>query len=127
MQTYALVQCIGWPFMTAIAWLLYMNKTGFTFVQPILIRYVIIFMRLLFTAFRVYVGFNSLIVAMCRYSFIVHENHVFKIGIERMRYIFLSGSIVFPIFIAILNDATQPIELAWICMFMPQNDTSEIQ
>ena len=124
MKTYSFIQCVGWPFMMVMGWLLYVNKTGLTVVQPFLTQYIIITMRFVYMVFRFYIGFNSLIIASCRYCFIVLETHVINFGFDRTRRIFLSSSIGIPILLAVIIEATHTIELAWICMFMPsQNHT----
>ena len=127
MKTYSMVQCVGWPIVMIAAWILYVNNNVFTFIQPFMVRYAIITLRFLYTMFRVYIGFNSLIISMCRYTFIVYENFVCKIGIRRMKYIFLCSSVVLPILIAFFNEATHPIEIAWICVFMPQDNLKNPQ
>ena len=118
---YVLVQCIGWPFMMAMGWLLYINKIGFTIVQPFATGYLIIIMRFLYNTFRAYIGLSSLIIASCRYSFLVYENQVLRIGIQRMRCLFLASTIGIPVLTSVLNEAINPIETVWFCMFMPQN------
>ena len=127
MKTYSAVQCVGWPIVMIAAWILYVNKNVFGIIQPFMVRYAIITLRFLFTMFRVYIGFNSLIISMCRYTFIVYENYVCKIGIQRMKYLFLCTSVALPILIAFLNEATHPIEIAWICVFQPQDNLKNPQ
>ena len=122
MKTYALVQCICWPSFGWVAYLLYLNKTAMTIFHPALIRPAIILYRFTYTSFRVYIGFNSLIIALCRYSFVVLEMQVLRIGIKRMRKAFLISSVFMPIFIAILNEASIPIEIVWLCLFVPRSN-----
>ena len=122
MKTYALVQCICWPSFGFLAYLFYLNKTVMTIFHPVLIRPAIILFRFTYTSFRVYIGFNSLIIALCRYSFVVLEMQVLRIGIKRMRKAFLISSVFMPIFIAILNEASIPIEIVWLCLFVPRSN-----
>ena len=122
MKTYALVQCICWPSFGFLAYLFYLNKTVMTIFHPVLIRPAIILFRFTYTSFRVYIGFNSLIIALCRYSFVVLEMQVLRIGIKRMRKAFLISSVFLPIFIAILNEASIPIEIVWLCLFVPRSN-----
>ena len=125
MKTYALVQCVVTPAMTITAWLLYVNKNALNIVQPFATGYIIKTSRFLYVWFRVYIGFNSLIIAACRYCFIVKDSLVSRIGIERTRYIFLTTSVAVPALLALSNEATLPLESAWICMFMPNDNNSE--
>ena len=120
MKTYALVQCICWPLFGGLAFLLYLNKTVMTIFPPVLIRPAIILSRFTFTVFRTYIGFNSLVIAICRYSFVVLENQALEIGIKRLRKAFLVSSVSIPIFIALLNEASIPTEIVWLCLFAPR-------
>ena len=124
MKTYALIQCIVYPALAILGWFLYLNKTVLTIIQPSLVRPVITLSRFTFTLFRKYIGFNSLIIAVCRYSFIFYEDQVFKFGINRIRYIFLTSSVCIPLILGFLNEATIPIETVWYCFFAPRvNET----
>ena len=126
MKTYSLVQCIVWPFVTIVAWLLYVNKFVFSILQPRRTRYVVITMRFVYTMFRAYIGFNSLSIAICRYTFIVYENMVSKFGIKQVKLCIISLSIVTPIMLGVSNEISNPVEIAWICMFMPTINQTNI-
>ena len=124
MKTYALIQCIVYPALAILGWFLYLNKTVLTIIQPSVVRPVITLSRFAFTVFRKYIGFNSLIIAVCRYSFIFYEGQVFRFGINRIRYIFLTSSVSIPLILGFLNEATIPIETVWYCFFAPRvNET----
>ena len=128
METYALVQWFMHPALTIVAWILYVNKNALNIIKPFVAGYIIITTRFLYVWFRVYIGFNSLIIAVCRYCFIVNESLVSWIGIERTRYIFLTTSVAVPALLAFSNESLCPIEVAWICMFMPDhNETEQIK
>ena len=118
-KTYALLQCIGYPIVMISAWLLYVNKFVLTIFRPGMARHAILILRLVYTLLRSYVGLNSLIIALCRYTFILCENQVYNIGINRFRSIVLSCSVVMPIILAFSNEATHPVEISWTCLFMP--------
>ena len=122
MKTYALIQCIGYPTIMISAWLLYVNKFILIILQPSMTRYAILILRFMYTTLRSYVGLNSLITATCRYSFIICEQQVFKIGTNRFRSIILSCSVILPIVLAFLNEATHSVEIIWACLFMPHNN-----
>ena len=122
MKTYALVQCICWPSFGCLGYLLYLNKSVMTIFHPVLVGPAIILSRFTYTTFRVYIGFNSLIIALCRYCFVVLERQVLRIGIKRLRKTFLISSVFMPIFIAILNEASIPIEIVWSCLFVPRSN-----
>ena len=123
MKTYSLVQCFVWPLVMTFSWTLHLIKIVlYNTVSPILIRHCITTLRFLFTIFRIYIGFNSLIIALCRYSFIVYETQVYKLGFKRIRYLYLSCSIAIPLLVGFLNEVSVPIETPWACLFMPEDD-----
>ena len=127
LKTYTLIQCIGYPIIMISAWLLYVNKFVLAMLPPEMTRYAIIILRFVYTILRIYIGLNSLIIAFCRYSFIIHENKVFKFGINRIRSILLKCSIMIPIMLSFSNEATNPMEITWTCLFMtPTNSTHEV-
>ena len=126
MTTYAFVQCLGWPLLTMTAWLFYLNKNALNLVGPSITGNMILACRFLYVWFRVYVGFNSLIIALCRYCFIVKDNFVSHIGVERIRKVFFTSSVAIPALLALSNEATLPVEIAWICMFMPSQNETEV-
>ena len=122
MKTYAIVQLVSWPLVMISAWFLNVNKSILRFVQPFVIRYLIISLRFLYSTFRGYIGFNSLIIAICRYTFVLYDRQVYNIGFKRVAYVYLISSVGIPIFFSFLSEATHPIEDLWICMFMPQDN-----
>ena len=117
-----MVQCIFWPIIAIFAWTLYVNKMVFNKIDHSLIRHSVSLLRFLFTWFRSYIGFNSLIIALCRYSFIVYEHQVFKIGFKQVKCIYFSSSVGIPILIAVLCELVIPTEMVWMCLFMPQKN-----
>ena len=72
--------------------------------------YVYIFrtMRFAYHSFRLYIGFHSIVVAICRICFIVYEQHILNYGIEKFRKIIYYGSVLVPLAIAILAEGTIP-------------------
>ena len=126
MKTYAMAQLVSWPLVMIAAWFLHVNKSIFRFVQPFVIRYLIIILRFFYSTFRGYIGFNSLIIAICRYTFVLYDRHVYNIGFKRVAYLYLISSAGIPILFSFLSEATHPLENLWICMFMPHdNRTAE--
>ena len=126
MKTYVVIQCIGYPIVMISAWVLYSNKFVLPIFWPGLTRYAILTLRLVYTLLRSYVGLNSLIIAICRYSLILCKNQVVNIGINRFRSIILSCSVVMPIMLAFSNEASHSVEISWACLFMP-NDNQTLQ
>ena len=68
---------------------------------------------------RIYFGFTSLVIALMRYTFVVHQNAVIQFGIDRAKMLFYYASIVIPIIIGILEACTLPapgLALTDICI-----------
>ena len=82
-------------------------------------------LRAMYTMMNNYVGFNSLIIAMTRYIFVVFDQLAQRIGIERLRGIFLSLSIAIPMVTSILNESINPIEEVWYSIFVHDHMYSE--
>ena len=125
MKTYAMAQLVSWPLVMISGWFLHVNKTLFRFVEPFVVRYLIITLRFFYSTFRGYIGFNSLIIAICRYTFVLYDRQVYNIGFKRVAYLYLISSAVIPIFFSFLSEATHPLEDFWICMFMPQDNRTQ--
>ena len=73
-------------------------------------------LRSLFLLFRYYIGFNSFIIAICRYCFIVFDQTTRAFGIDKTRKMLLCVSFGIPLLVAVLGEATVPMEHAWIAL-----------
>ena len=124
LKTYALVQCIGWPLLMSTSWLLYINRSHINALGLSYIQAGVMFIRILWRTLRNYIGFNSFIIALSRYLFIVKDDMVLKFGIRRIRHILLSSSMAMPIFLSLVGEATTPIEHAYFCVFVPKSINS---
>ena len=69
---------------------------------------------------RDYVQFHSLIIAICRYVFIVFEAKTEVLGIKNLRAILISSSVVIPFVTALTYEMTIPIEEAYLHLFYNQ-------
>ena len=123
LKTYALVQCVGWPLVMSWCWLFYVNRRGFNSFGTGFMQAGITSLRLFRGLLRDYIGFNSFIIALCRYTFIVKDDMVIRTGITKIRQIFISCSVSFPILLALVNEATTPIEHTWFCLFVSNQST----
>ena len=124
LKTYSIVQCISWPLIITIAFVLKANKDIFDVLPESLLRNSIVILRVIYTFTNCYTGFNSLILAITRYTFIVYDARAEVIGIIRLRKFFIFASLGLPIFLAFLNDAVTPIEDTWISRFTPHYNYS---
>ena len=117
-KTYALVQCIGWP-------CLFIAYGLIKLIQLFSIDYLSIksfgsIYRFLYTLLRDYLQFHSLILATCRYMFIVLPSTSTKIGIDRLRKLLIFASMGIPILTTTLYELTCPIEKTYINWFYGQ-------
>ena len=112
-KTYAIIQCITWPLLL----FLFGVATFITTNIPILNIIIVTFTRFVFSLYRTYAGFNSLVVATCKYFFIVIEPMADTYDIKRARRILVSLSFVVPIVYSILNEATNIRASFWDKMF----------
>ena len=127
-KTYVVVQCIAWPLILCLIFIVgVVAKT--TQLSPALefgLRAVISITRFLYILTLNYVGFNSLIIAICRYIFIVIVKHSDTFTIKRIRRWALASSVIVPILMAMLHEATIPVHYRWAerveQMMMPEND-----
>ena len=110
-KTYALVQCVGWPFMI-LTYGSFRLISHFSVDLPL--RTITHSFRFLFTIFRDYVQFHSLIIAISRYTFIVHDSSATSFGINRLRKIFITSSVVVPLLSSVFYEFTCPIEKSYL-------------
>ena len=102
METHSKIQMVYVPVHMILMWLTHENVVFPVWHYPS-------FCYVKFAAFlifRIYVAFNSLVVACMRYTFVVHHDGVSSFGIEKAKRFFYYGSIITPLFIGI----------AWECV-----------
>ena len=81
MMTYAIVQAVGWPSIIWINILLRIDQVVFIIIPPCVYLFSMHAIRLLSIMLRMYVCFNSLVVAICRYLFIVWDEMISNFGL----------------------------------------------
>jgi len=119
-KTYALVQCISWPFLLAFHGTLFLSIRVFGAFNNSLAPYLISTFRFCMTFNRDYVQFHSLIIAVCRYVFLVFEAKAEVLGIKKLRAVLISSSVAIPLVTALTYDMTVPIEEAYLHLFFNQ-------
>ena len=125
LKTFAWVQCYGWPPIICLAFALKLNAGVLDLIPTPVLHLCIKMLRAMYTMINNYVGFNSLIIAITRYFFIVHEVVAERIGIKRLRSIFLALSIGIPMITSLINESINPVEEAWSSIFVPNYHPSE--
>ena len=110
LQHVSIAQIIGWPSMFFCLWLIKLDEILFHLIDPCFYRYIGLALRFLYFVFRFYIGFNSVVVATCRTCLLVYENHITNFGLNKFKIILYYGSIMIPIIIVLLAEATIPIQ-----------------
>ena len=116
---YSIVNCIIWPLLCIVIGITYILDKVFEMTPDWTIRYLIHGLRFSYGLAHDYIGFNSLVIAITRYTFLFYEKKVEEIGIKRLRKIFMTTSFIVPICNSILFELTHPTEKAWI-HYMPK-------
>jgi hypothetical protein len=122
MKTYSLVQCIAWPAMAVFTGVFFLLDVVFEIMECSVLRYYIGSLRFVYILIRDYLGFNSLIVAIVRYVFLVFDKQAESFGVNKLKTLFISSSISVPILCVILYELTHPVKQDYISFFV-----SEIQ
>ena len=113
MKNFALFQAIGWPLVVVPATVLVHELTEKNFEDTFsACSYVYALHAFKFSYFllRTYVGFNSLILALGRYVFVAHDNHVLRLGVERVARALISMSMIIPFIMTIWTDSVLTFE-----------------
>ena len=121
-KTYALVQCVSWPSVLVLfgvksAFLVHHLSMSLTFVH---ISNFIVKLTLM------YVGFNSLIIALCRYIFMMIVTHNDAGSIKTVRKLIVIASVMVPIMITFLNEAFVPMSEYKIHLMQHQVEVMEL-
>ena len=137
MKTYIVIQSIAWPLTwSLIAVVAIIATTTQLTIEDsaleALVRVLISITRFLYILILSYAGFNSLIVAICRYIFIVVVQHNDSFTIKKIRAWVINTSIVIPVMVAALHEANIPLSKRLVVklleyMVAPENPSYPIQ
>ena len=117
LKTYALIQCVGWPCISVCFVTLRISTPVLVVHQSDLVRCLVAGYRFIVALLRDYVQFNSLIIAICRYTFIVCNTALAGIKMEKIRRFYIICSIIIPIITTVMYETTVAIEPFFISMF----------
>ena len=117
MKTYSLVQCVVWPCFIAFTLIIHLIDVIYEIGRPPSLQNFLSALRFFVVLYRTYIGFNSLIVALCRYLFIVFGRQTDNFGVSRVRALLISCSFGVPIFTSILYQFTQPYETDFLSVY----------
>ena len=125
MKTHSIVQCCAWPFLFILAFpLKLITNLNLKIVPPSSFGYMIIGLRFFNSLNGCYGGFNSLIMAISRYVFIIYHEAAESYGIRKLRKLLIGSSIGVPVFLAFLGEALTPVEDVWGSLFLPSHTHS---
>ena len=106
MKTYCVVQCGVWPVISAVFGLARFAKISvFTYNHQNSMMIIVACLRSLIRLVLGYVGFNSFVIAFCRYVFIMHASHDEYTTVRKIRKFFIAISIIVPITLWVLTEA----------------------
>ena len=106
MKTYCVVQCGVWPVISAVFGLARFAKSSvFTYNHQNSMMIIVSCLRSLIRLVLGYVGFNSFVIASCRYVFIMHASHDEYTTVRKIRKFFIAISIIVPITLWVLTEA----------------------
>ena len=114
---YSQLQFIGWPFVIVSFGLLKLLNCISPLSQSLTFQVLVSTLRYVYTFFRDYLQFHSLVIAICRYTFIICEPSTEQFGITRLRRLFIGASIVVPLLTSTLYEVTCPIEKFYVTWF----------
>ena len=120
MKTHSLIQIFVYPPLISFAFFLKWNKEILGIIPSPYIGYCIVILRSFNTLNSCFGGFNSLIIAISRYTCIVYQRTVEDFGVKKVRKLLISSSVGVPIFFALLNEALIPVEDFWGALFLPE-------
>ena len=119
---YSQLQFIGWPFVLVSFGLIKLLNCISPLTHSLTVQILVSTSRYGYTFFRDYLQFHSLVIAICRYTFIVWESTAEKFGITRLRRLFIGASIVVPLLTSTLYEVTCPIEKFYVSWFYGINN-----
>ena len=122
LKTYALMQCTGWPCVLASFIILRISAPVLNIYHSDTWRYLVSGYRFLTIMLRDYVQFNSLIIAICRYTFIVYNTGLATIRMEKIRRFYVICSGMIPLITTVMYETTVATEPFFISMFYGRNE-----
>ena len=103
LKTYSIVQCIGWPLCFVLSGILLLENPIWEIANVSFMYYLLSFYAFISTCMRNFAAFNSLIVAVSRYIFIVFTYQADSFGIKKLRHLFITGRLAVPVCLALLG------------------------
>ena len=115
MKHYAIVQCFSLP-VFVIGYLIIIFDELFNKIPELMRKYWIYGFGVIYEMTKNYLGFTSFIVAIVRYTFLMHDANVQRIGVRRLKKFFIYASFVVPLVNSFLYESTQSLESWVMCL-----------
>lgn len=126
LKNYCIVQCIFWPFILIVFGVVStVRRSSFIINHPYVTVWSIHLAELFIKFTYLYVGFNSFIIGLCRYVFIIVVTHDESSTIRSIRKLIVAASIVVPATLTILDVAFMPMAEMKIHLMPHQLDMLE--
>ena len=122
-KNYCLIQMIAWPGLFIFGYAILLNNDAIQIVEAAETRNAIHGFRFLYSFFRTYISFHSLVIAATRYLFVMYDIQTEIFGVSRLKKLFVWSSVGIPFLHTILYEATSALEARWLYMFAAQNDS----
>ena len=111
LETYALVQLICWPgLVLGFTTLVYIIQNYESFLDPCVIININHILLFAFLLVRLFIGLNSLMLAVGRYAFVVHHSRMLSFGIKRFGKLLVYSSFIVPVFMSLWASAIISLE-----------------
>ena len=106
LKNYCLLQCVAWPLISVVFGIvLFTKRSIFAFNHSILMVIIVSILRFAVRLNLLYVGFNSFILAISRYVFVMRATHDEQTCMKKLRRLFIVTSILAPVLFGILDEA----------------------
>ena len=119
LKTYSIVQCVGWPMCFVLRGILFFENPIWDIVNISLMYYLLWFYACATSIVRHFAAFNSLIIAISRYAFLVFNTKAETFGIRKLRKFFITTSVAVPITLAVIGQCVASAHEWLVLMGLP--------
>ena len=125
-KNYCLIQMVAWPILFFFGYAILLNNDTLMIVDSTETQNAIHGFRFLYSFFRTYISFHSLVIAATRYLFVMYDLQTEIFGVSKLKKIFIFSSVGIPFLHTILYEATSALEARWLYLFAVHNESVSI-